>query len=115
MRLNVVGLALDDRRDRQAIARLAKVGRGTYFDAGDAAELEAAMALAVSAPFRVLDAGGTIVAESTVGGAAVSLAEGTYSVVVLTDPEVRFDEVFVKSGAALELVMPGEAEAPPGG
>jgi Mg-chelatase subunit ChlD len=110
LRVNVVGFELD-RRDRGTSARLAEVGGGAYFDARNGDELGAALKAAVSAPFRVVDAAGAVVAEGTVGGEPVSLPTGTYVVDVAVEPVVRFDEVFVAPGGRVELSLPASEEA----
>ena len=105
-RVNIVGFGLSDRRLKKSMQGWARLGNGTYFDARDSAQLARAIANAVSAPFRVLDANGNEVAAGTVGGAAVKLPSGTYTVVALTDPTVRFEAVVVTPGKEASLVLP---------
>lgn len=112
--VNVVGLALD-RKSRAAIRKLAKVGGGTYFDARDAAQLADALRRAVSAPFRVLDEAGQVVAEGSVNGDRVDLPPGRYTVVVRSDPEARFEHVRIDEGTDVELVVSGTPNARAGG
>jgi len=111
--LNVVGLALD-KPSREAIARLAEVGGGSYFDAGDAETLGAALRAAVSAPVEVVDASGTIVGHGTVGGDAIAVPPGSYRVAVLTDPVVTFEDVFVQPEADIVLTLPAPDRLAPG-
>ena len=108
-RVNIVGFGLSDKRLKKSMQGWARLGNGTYFDARDSAQLTRAIADAVSAPFRVLDANGNEVAAGTVGGAAVKVAPGTYSVVALTSPTVRFDTVVVVPGKATTLAVPAPA------
>jgi hypothetical protein len=110
VRVNVVGFTLGRGQDRQAAARLAELGGGAYFDARRASDLAAALRAAVSAPFRVLDESGDVVAAGTVGGTPVTLPTGTYVVEVEVDPEVRYDEVYVAPGGRLELTLPSAEE-----
>jgi Mg-chelatase subunit ChlD len=109
-RVNIVGFGLSDKRLKKAMQGWARLGKGDYFDARDSRQLARAVAAAVSAPYRVLDADGNEVAAGTVGGAPVKVPPGTYSVVVLADPTVRFDAVEVSPGkrASLELPEAGE-------
>ncbi len=107
-RINIVGFGLSDKRLKKSMQGWARQGNGTYFDARDSTQLARAIASAVSAPFRVLDANGNEVAAGTVGGAAVKLPPGTYSVVALTDPTVRFEAVVVASGKHVSLALPAE-------
>ena len=89
---------MEDEALNDTIREWARLGNGNYYDATNADELEKAIAKAASAPYRVYDADGNVVASGTVGGSSVRLDPGTYTVVVLTDPEIRIEEVEVESG-----------------
>jgi hypothetical protein len=103
--LNVVGLTLD-RRSRKDIARLADLGGGSYFDAGDAESLGAALRAAVSAPVLVLDRSGAVVAVGSVGGEAIDVPPGSYDVNVLADPAFTLRDVYVEPEADIVLTLP---------
>lgn len=105
VQVNIVGFALDDDALRDQFREWAAIGDGTYFDATNSDELDDAIAKAVRAPYRVLDADGNQIAAGTVDGDPVELPPGTYTVVVLTDPEQRFEAVVVEPGKALELTL----------
>jgi hypothetical protein len=106
VQVNIVGFALeDDDALRQQFSEWAELGNGSYFDATSAEELDEAIAAAVQAPFQVLDETGAVVASGTVGGEAVKLPAGTYTVVVLTDPEQRFENVAIEDGGEAELTL----------
>jgi hypothetical protein len=107
VQVNIVGFALDDDALRAQFSEWAELGNGTYFDATNAEELDEAIAAAVQAPFRVLDADGNVVATGTVGGNPVELPAGTYTVVVLTDPEQRYEDVVIGGGEEVELQLDG--------
>ncbi len=110
-RVNLVGFALQDRRLKARMAAWARIGNGSYFDARSGAQLAKAVARAISAPYRILDAAGNEVARGTVDGAPVPIEPGTYSVIVLTDPTVRFDGVEVEPGGKVALAMTPPAPA----
>jgi hypothetical protein len=105
-RLNIVGMAVSDRRAKGQMRAWARSGGGGYFDASGRDELAKAIERAVSAPFRVLDDAGNEVAAGTVLGDAVPLPPGRYSVVVLADPVARFDAVEIGPGDAVSLTLP---------
>lgn len=92
-----------------------EAGDGSYFDAGNAAELAEAISAAVSAPFRVqaadVESGAAAepVASGTVGGGAVTVAPGTYRVEVLSDPVITFEDVVLGGGESVSLEQPGTA------
>jgi len=110
--LNVVGLSLDDKRVRRSIQRLARLGHGTYFDARRPDQVAKAIRTAVSAPFRVYDEDGGLVARGTVGGAPVRLPPGTYRVVVLTDPQMTYAGVVVETGGSVVVTLPSAGDRP---
>jgi hypothetical protein len=101
--VNIVGFALEDDALKAQFEEWARLGNGRYIDAADAGELGGAIAAAVQAPFRVLDASGTVIATGVVGGDPVAVPAGTYSVEVLSDPVRRFEGVVVTDGDALTL------------
>ena len=114
--LNIVGFALEDEELKAAMARWAEVGAGSYFDAGSADELAAAITTAVAAPYRVFEVGADAdadadadaepVASSTVNGLGVVLEPGFYRVEVLTDPIHIFEDVEVLGGSDVALDLP---------
>jgi hypothetical protein len=110
--LNVVGLALDDRKVRRSIRRLAQLGGGSYFDARDPEEVARAVRTAVSAPFQVFDEGGALVGRGTVGGGPIELPPGVYRVVVLTDPQMVYEGVVIEAEGSITVTLPSAGERP---
>ncbi|MBX3030829.1 MAG: VWA domain-containing protein [Chloroflexi bacterium] len=110
--VNVVGLALDDRRVRRSIQRLAELGRGTYFDARDPDQVARAIRAAVSAPFQVFDEAGEVVATGTVGGGAVEVPPGTYRVVVRGEPPVVYEGIVVETEGSVVVTLPSAGDRP---
>jgi hypothetical protein len=78
--LNIVGFAIDDTKLRAAFSQWAELARGAYFDGADAAGLDAAVQAAFRRSYEVLDAEGNVVGRGIVGGAAVELMPGSYTV-----------------------------------
>ncbi|MCY7417091.1 MAG: VWA domain-containing protein, partial [Chloroflexi bacterium] len=105
VQVNIVAFAIDDEQLQADIASWAAIGNGTSFQADDATELGAAIAKALSAPFRVYDEAGRLVASGIVGGPSVPVPVGTYRVEILTDPLASFETVVVASGAYVDLVL----------
>ncbi len=101
--VNVVGLGLD-RKSRREVARLAKIGQGTYYDASDAEGLAAAMKRATGAPFIVLDAAGAEVGRGTVDGPRIELPPGTYRVALLGAPS-SLDVVVIESSEQVTVTV----------
>ncbi|MEZ5440359.1 MAG: VWA domain-containing protein [Lysobacterales bacterium] len=99
--LNIVGFAVDDYALEQDFRRWASLGGGAYFQAKDAAALSRSIAQAAQQPFSVLD-GERPVAAGVLGGEAISLKPGRYTVRALgrsqivevqagTEARVNFD------------------------
>lgn len=89
VRVSVVGFDIaPELRDR--LAAIAVAGGGTYYDAGDVAQLATALEEVVTARFRVLDPAGVEVGAGLVGE-ELMLPAGPYTVTVGIDP-VLFEQ-----------------------
>jgi len=108
VRVNIVGFALDDDALKTQFEEWARLGNGRYIDAADGAELASAVAEAVQPTYDVLDASGTVVARGQVGGDAVSLPPGTYTVVVRSELTQTIDGVIVTSGDETTVTSTGD-------
>jgi hypothetical protein len=108
VRVNIVGFALDDEALKAQFETWAQLGNGQYIDAGDAEELGQAITTAVQPLYDVIDSQGNVVATGQVGGPAVDLPPGTYTVRVLTNPVQLIESVVVEAGAATVLELEGE-------
>lgn len=95
VRVNIVGFAIDELMLRETFAEWARLGRGKYFNATDAAELAASLRESIEVPYAVEDASGRLVATGTVNGPAVSVDAGTYSVVVQGSAPRRIENVVI--------------------
>lgn len=80
MRVNIVGFAIDDAKLAGTLRHWADVAGGSYFEAKDAGSLDQAMMQATKAGFSIVSAQNQVVAEGAVGGEAVSVLPGTYTV-----------------------------------
>jgi len=80
VRVNIVGLAIDDVQLAATFRHWADAGSGAYFDAQGAAALNEAMAKAMRPSFEVVDAQGTVVGEGLAGGEPVRVLPGNYTV-----------------------------------
>ncbi len=98
VRVNIVGFALDDEALKAQFEEWARIGNGRYIDAGNQAELTAAVAEAVLPVYRILDEDGDPVGTGQVGGEAVAVPPGTYTIEISGTPRIRIGEVVVRSG-----------------
>jgi hypothetical protein len=79
-RVSIVGFAIDDPKLAASFRHWSDLGKGTYFDAKDAAGLNDAMARALRPAFEVVDAKGQVIAEGVVDHEAVRVPAGSFSV-----------------------------------
>ena len=107
VRVNIVGFAIDDPALQATFTEWARLGNGQYIDAGNADELNSAVAQAVMPTFDVVDLNGSVVASGQVGGDAVAIPPGTYQVVIRSNPEIVIDDVTVSPGQPTSVTIPG--------
>lgn len=99
--LNIIGFDFDaDDVDaaREQFRSWAELGGGQYFDATSAAELAGALQSSVTLPYEVLNADGNLIARGTVNGSGIDLDGGVYTVRVLSEEPVVFNDVSVDGG-----------------
>jgi hypothetical protein len=98
VRVNIVGYAIDDEKLSASFADWAELGGGSYFDAGDEAELAAALKRSVQPRFVVRDSKGADVAAGTAGEGVITLAPGTYDVVFGPEGQEKKVAVAIRPG-----------------
>jgi hypothetical protein len=109
VRVNIVGFALEDEALKAQFAAWAQLGHGRYIDAGSAGELTEAIAASVQPTFDVIDpVSGVTIATGQVGGDPIAVPVGTWTVIVRTDDEIRYEDVDVRSGQEtwIEVELP---------
>ena len=99
--LNIVGFAIEDAKLRAAFEQWSERGGGTYFDGRDAAGLDAGVQAAFRPAFEVVDASGQTVARGIVGGDAIELMPGSYTVRSGT----RTKSVDLGDGATVDVAL----------
>jgi hypothetical protein len=80
VRVNIVGLAIDDANLAATFRHWADAGNGMYFDTQGAAALNDAMAKAMRPSFEIVNAQGAVVGEGLAGGDPVRVMPGNYTV-----------------------------------
>lgn len=103
VRVNIVGFAIDDDSLKREFARWAELGGGSYFDASEGASLGEALDTALKVPFVVFDSSGEEVARGLVGGEAVEVPAGRYSVRVDTSNPYIERDVSLAPGDSREI------------
>ncbi|MEO1087349.1 MAG: VWA domain-containing protein, partial [Acidobacteriota bacterium] len=79
VRVNIVGFAIDELMVKEEFERWARLGGGRYFDAADGESLRGAVRGALATTYEVLK-GGEVVGGGSLGGDAIELEPGDYSV-----------------------------------
>lgn len=80
VRVDIVGFAIDDPDLKTSFRYWADLGGGSFHDATSSETLAASLSSALRTPFEVLDSAQRVVASGVVGGSAVSLPAGAYTV-----------------------------------
>ena len=110
VRVNIIGLAIDELMLRETFQQWARLGHGQYLDAKNAEELLNGLTQAIDQPFQVLDAGGAVVASGTINGPAIELPEGSYMVRAATKGNApgAVANAVVKADETTILTLSGE-------
>jgi Mg-chelatase subunit ChlD len=83
-RIDIVGFALADKKDKQDMSRVAETAGGRFFDAQNRDALASAIAESLAMPFDVLDSKETKVGDGLTGQSPYELYQGNYTVIVHT-------------------------------
>jgi hypothetical protein len=105
LEVNIVGFDIKEAGARQELESIAASTGGRYLDAKDADELLAALEKTLKLEYVVLDGAGKEAGRGVVGGDAIKLTAGTYTVRVLLSPQPVEFKVTIKPGAASNLVL----------
>jgi hypothetical protein len=99
LKVNIVGFDIKEAAGRAELESIAKSTGGRYIDARNAGELLAALEQALKLEYVAVDAMGKEHGRGAVGGDAIKLAAGDYTIRVLLSPQPVELKVTVKSGA----------------
>ncbi len=105
VRVNIVGFAVDDEALKAQFQEWARLGGGQYFDAADAEELGAAIARRCSRRSASSTPAGDVVAQRHRRRRPVPVPAGTYTVLVLSEPEITIDDVLVGDSDDVRLSL----------
>jgi len=105
LKVNIVGFDIKEAEGRAELESIAKSTGGRYLDARNADELMGALGQTLKLEYVAVDAAGKERGRGAVGGAAVKLPPGDYTVRVLTSPQPVELKVTVKSGEMKEAKL----------
>ncbi|MGB7295497.1 MAG: VWA domain-containing protein [Candidatus Aminicenantales bacterium] len=99
LKVHIVGFDIKEKEARAELESIAKSTGGRYLDAKNAGDLLSALEQTLKLEYVVLNEKGEEAGRGVVGGEAVKLKEGTYTVRVLLSPVPLETKVTIKSGA----------------
>ena len=105
LKVNIVGFDIKEAAGRAELESIAKSTGGRYIDARNAGELLAALEQALKLEYVAIDAAGKEAARGAVGGDAIKLAAGAYTIRVLLSPQPVELKVTIKSGEQRALTL----------
>ena len=106
VRVNIVGLAIDELMLRETFQQWARIGHGQYLDAKNSQELLSGLTQAIEQSYEVQDASGAVVASGTINGPGIELPEGSYTVHTATRENAL--KAVVKAAETTVLDLTGE-------
>jgi hypothetical protein len=106
VRVNIVGLAIDELMLRETFQQWARIGHGQYLDAQNSQELLSGLTQAIEQSYEVHDASGAVVASGTINGPGIELPEGSYTVHTATRENTL--NAVVKAAETTVLNLTGE-------
>jgi len=112
VRIDIVGFALADAKDKRDMETAAAKGGGRFFDAQDRGALASAIAESLAMPFEVFDSREQSTAKGLTGQQGAALYQGNYSVIVRTasgDVTVRDVAIQEKKVTTIHLAREGDA------
>ena len=99
LRVHIVGFDIKEKEARAELESIAKSTDGMYLDAQNAGELMSALEQTLKLEYVVLDEKGEEAGRGIVGGEAIKLKEGTYTLRVLLSPVPLETKVTIKPGS----------------
>ena len=87
LKLHIVGFDIKEADARAELEAIAKSTEGTYLDAKDSQELLSSLEQTLQIEFEILDEKGQTKAKGFVGGEAIRIMEGAYTLRLLVEPE----------------------------
>ncbi|MEM7113284.1 MAG: Ig-like domain-containing protein [Chloroflexota bacterium] len=105
VRIDIVGLDIVDDALQAEFLRWSELGGGQYFNAASSAELTEALSLSLGASYLVQNEAGDGIAVGIIGGPALKLPPGTYTVQVISAPDIMLEPITIGEGETVEVVI----------
>jgi hypothetical protein len=98
LKVHIVGFDIKEAEARAELEAIAKSTDGTYLDAKDSEELLSSLEQTLQVEYEILDEQGQSVAKGFVGGEALEIMEGSYTLRLLVEPELFETPITVEPG-----------------
>ena len=110
-RIDIVGFALTDKKDKADMDKVAGKSGGRFFDAQNREGLANSIGKALAMPFEVLDGRDKKAGEGLTGQGAQTLYQGSYTVIVHTaNGNVTVRDVSLTEGHTTKIVLARDGE-----
>jgi hypothetical protein len=109
LKVHIVGFDIKEKESREQLEGIAKSTEGMYLDAKDANGLLSALEQTLKIEYVVLDEKGEVKARGFVGGEAVKIPEGSYTLRIMLAPLPLETKVTIKSGESPIFTLKKEA------
>jgi hypothetical protein len=111
LKVHIVGFDIKEKESREQLEAIAKSTDGRYLDAKNAGELLSALEQTLQVEYVVLNEKGEEAGRGVVGGEAVKVKEGTYTLRILLAPQPLEAKIVVKADSQSVCVLKKEAGA----
>jgi hypothetical protein len=110
LKLHIVGFDIKEAEARAELESIAKSTEGTYLDAKDSQELLSSLEQTLTIEFEILDDKGQVKARGMVGGEAIRLMEGSYTLRLLVEPQPFEAGITISPGQLAKITLAKEKE-----
>lgn len=105
VRVDIVGLDIADPALQAEFRRWADITGGQYYGAASSDSLISALSRSLGITYLVQDEDGNGVAVGIIGGDALDLPPGTYTINILSAPDIQLEPVTITVGETVEVTI----------
>jgi hypothetical protein len=110
LKVHIIGFDIKEEEARKELEAIAQSTDGMYLDAKDSQELLSSLEQTLQIEYEIVDETGEVKAKGIVGGDAIRIMEGTYTLRVLLEPEPIEIAVTVNPGQKSRLQLKKERD-----
>ncbi len=110
LKVHIVGFDIKEVEARKELEAIAKSTEGTYLDAKDSQELLSSLEQTLQVEFEILNEKGQPQAKGFVGGEAIKIMEGAYTLRLLVEPKPFKTPITVEPGQKSTFILRKEKD-----